>query len=118
ALPDAPAGDMLPDAPADDATRTACEAADAGATPQYLDMDITASGFAEHEGQAIFLVIRLEGSRVLGVGRATVAGGGFALHFPRGYLRASNQEILWLVDADGDDKCTAAAGDHTGYLVA
>jgi hypothetical protein len=120
AVKDRDAAAPEPDAPAGDATRAACEGVDAGAgaAPQYLDMDITGSGFAEHEGQAVLLVIRTENSRVLGVGKATVAGGGFALHFPKGYRRASNQEILWLVDADGDDVCNAAAGDHTGYLVA
>src|SRR5581483_2454647 len=97
----------------------ACEGIDAGsaAPAPYVDLDITAAGFAEHEGQAVFLVTRAKGDRTLGSGRGTVTGGAFTFHFPKGYMRANDQEVLWLLDADGDGVCNDAAGDHTGYAV-
>jgi hypothetical protein len=101
------------------ASPAACEGVDGGSvtSPPYLDLDVTASGFAQHEGQTVFLVTRASIAGVLGSGSAKVTGGAFAFHFPKGYKRASDQEILWLIDADGDGVCDAAAGDHTGYAV-
>lgn len=112
---DADAGSVMPDA-----AGLSCEGVDAGTSPRgdYLDMDISAAGFAEHEGRAVFLVTRTDAWDVLGVGRATVVGGRFAFHFPKAYQRALSQEVLWFVDGDGDGLCTGAAGDHSGYLVA
>ena len=97
----------------------ACDGIDAGAAAPapYVDLDVTASGFAEHEGQPVFLLTRANGDRTLGAGRAIVSGGAFSFHFPKGYMRGHAQEILWLLDADGDGVCDAAAGDHTGYAV-
>lgn len=110
----------VPDRATGDSAAISCESLDGGADadPRYLDLDIAASGFAAHEGQKVFLVTRGGIGTVLGVGTKTVAAGSFSFHFPKGYLRAWSQEILWLVDSDGDGLCTAAAGDHTGYVVA
>jgi hypothetical protein len=112
---DGPPG--FPDAGA--ATNTACEGVDGGsvASSPYADLDITASGFVEHEGQTVFVVTRSNLGGVLGSGSAKVAGGAFAIHFPKGYRRSYDQEILWLLDADGDGLCDADAGDHTGYVL-
>jgi len=111
--PDADAGSVMPDAGG-----VSCEGVDAGTSPRgdYLDMDISATGFAEHDGRAIFLVTRTDPWDVLGVGRATVVGGRFALHLSKGYQRSLSQEVLWFVDGDGDGLCTGAGGDHSGYL--
>jgi hypothetical protein len=99
-------------------TATACEGVDAGAivSPAYADMDITASGFAEHEGRSVFLVTRSNSSGVIGARSVTVTGGGFAFRFPKGYKRSADQDLLWLIDADGDGRCNTDVGDHTGYL--
>jgi hypothetical protein len=108
------------EASAGDAAGTSCEGVDGGTSPRpgHLDMRITASGFGAHERHTVFLVTREDASGVLGAGNATIVDGGFTITFPKGYRRAANHEILWLVDADGDGLCTEAAGDHTGYLVA
>jgi hypothetical protein len=108
-----------PGVDAGDATASACEGVDAGSAASllYVDLNISASGFTEHEGQTVFLVTRSNTYGVLGSGSAVVSGGAFAFHFPRGYQRASDQQIIWLLDADGDGVCDAAAGDHTGFLL-
>jgi len=105
--------------PLGDAPPAACEAIDGGtpAQPAHLDLNINASGFAEHEGQTVLLVTRASGEGVLGSGRATVKAGAFTFHFPKGYRRATAQEVLWLLDADGNGVCDEAAGDHTGFAV-
>jgi hypothetical protein len=102
-----------------DANDVACEGVDGGSatTPPYVDLDVTASGFAEHEGQKVFLVTRTDIAGVLGSASATVTGGAFAFHFPKGYKRSTDQEILWLLDGDGDGVCDDTAGDHTGYAL-
>jgi hypothetical protein len=99
-----------------DAATAACEGVDAGsgASLSYVDLNITASGFSEHDGQTVFLVTRSNTYGVLGAGSATVSGGAFAFHFPKGYRRAADQQIIWLLDADGDGVCNDAAGDQTG----
>jgi hypothetical protein len=98
-------------------TMAACEGVDAGsaASASYVDLNISASGFSEHEGQTVFLVTRANGVGVIGAASATVTGGAFSFHFPKGYKRATDQEIIWLLDADGDGVCDDAAGDHTGF---
>jgi hypothetical protein len=98
---------------------TGCEGVDTGAinSPTYADLNVTASGFAEHEGHAVLVVTRSNSSGVLGARSATVTGGGFAFRFPKGYQRSEDQELLWLIDADGDGLCNTDAGDHTGYLL-
>jgi len=98
---------------------TGCEGVDAGAiaSPAYADMNVTASGFAEHEGRTVLVVTRSNRSGVLGSRSATVTGGAFAFRFPKGYQRSADQELLWLIDADGDGSCNTDAGDHTGYLL-
>jgi hypothetical protein len=103
---------------ADASAATGCEGVDAGGivSPAYADMNITASGFAEHEGRSVFLVTRSNSSGVIGARSVTVTGGGFAVRFPKGYTRSSEQDLLWLIDADGDGRCNTDAGDHTGYL--
>ena len=120
-LPTGGTGGILPAGMggASDAGPSACERVDGGSvtSPPYLDLDVTASGFAEHEGQKVFLVTRANIAGVLGAGSATVTGGAFAFHFAKGYKRATNQEILWLLDADGDGVCDDTAGDHTGYVL-
>src|SRR3569832_2028585 len=95
------------------------DAADAGAAASlsYVDLNISASGFTEHEGQTVFLVTRSNTYGVLGSGSAVVSGGAFAFHFPKGYRRAADQQIIWLLDADGDGVCDEAGGDHTGFLL-
>lgn len=100
-------------------TRAACDGVDAGslASRTYVDLDITASGFTEHEGQEVFLETRSNLGGVLGVARAIVAGGAFTVHFPKGYRRAQDQEVIWLIDVDGDGVCNDAVGDQTGYVV-
>jgi len=110
----------VPDRATGDTAALSCESLDGGADAdtRYLDLEIAASGFAAHEGQKIFLVTRAGIFAVLGVGTTTVAAGSFSFHFPKGYLRAWSQEILWLVDSDGDGVCNEAAGDHAGYVVA
>jgi hypothetical protein len=104
---------------AGDATTAACEGVDAGsaASRSYVDLNITASGFAEHEGQTVFLVTRSNSYGVLGSGSAVVSRGAFAFHFPKGYQRAADQQIIWLLDADGDGVCNDAAGDQTGFFL-
>jgi hypothetical protein len=111
--PDTPAGD------AGDAQTSACEGVAAGsaANLSYVDLNITASGFSEHEGQTVFLVTRSNTYGVLGSGSAVVSRGAFAFHFPKGYRRAADQQIIWLLDADGDGVCDDAAGDHTGFFL-
>jgi hypothetical protein len=108
-----------PDAGAREAGAAACEGVDASVAgnPPYVDLNITASGFAEHEGKAVFLVTRVGLGGVIGTGSATVRGGAFTLRFPMGYRRSSDQEVLWLIDADSDGLCNAAAGDQTGYVL-
>lgn len=108
-----------PGVDAGDATTAACEGVDAGsaASLSYVDLNITASGFSEHEGQTVFLVTRSNSYGVLGSGSAVVSGGAFAFHFPKGYRRAADQQIIWLLDADGDGVCDEAAGDHTGLFL-
>ncbi len=103
---------------ADASAATGCEGVDAGGivSPAYADMTITASGFAEHEGRSVFLVTRANISGVIGARSVTVTGGRFAFRFPKGYKRSSEQDLLWLIDADGDGRCNTDAGDHTGYL--
>ena len=39
------------------------------------------------------------------------------MSFPKGYQRSADQDLLWLIDADGDGLCNTDAGDHTGYLL-
>src|SRR5580765_2102061 len=53
---------------ADASAATGCEGVDAGGivSPAYTDMNITASGFAEHEGRSVFLVTRSNSSGVIG----------------------------------------------------
>lgn len=104
---------------AGDAPAAACEGVDAGslASRTYVDLDISASGFAEHEGKTVLLETRGNSDGVLGVAKATVTGGGFTIHLPKGYRRAQDQELLWLIDVDGDGVCNDAAGDQTGYVV-
>src|SRR6266498_514797 len=103
---------------ADASAATGCEGVDAGGivSPAYADMTITASGFAEHEGRSVFLVTRANISGVIGARSVTVTGGRFAFRFPKGYKRSSEQDLLWLIDSDGDGRCNTDAGDHTGYL--
>lgn len=118
---DASAADALDafDAPVADTAQGACEGVDGGSVtnPPYVDLDITASGFTEHEGRTVFVVTRTGSRGVLGTASATVIGGAFAIHFPKGYQRSEDQDILWLLDADGDGVCNDASGDQTGYVV-
>src|SRR4029078_8056265 len=82
----------------------------------YADMNVSASGFAEHEGRTVLVVTRSNSSGVLGAPPATGTGGACAFRFPKGYQRSADQELLWLIDADGDGLCNTDAGDHTRYL--
>ena len=85
---------------------------------EYLDLNVTASGFDAHEGLPVYVVTGLANGGVLGVGSATVVGGGFTLHFAGGYQRNRNQAIVWFVDTNRDGICATADGDHIGYLAA
>jgi hypothetical protein len=106
-------------ADAGDPTAGACEGIDAGSAASllYVDLNVSASDFSEHEGQTVFLVTRSNTYGVLGSGSAVVSGGAFAFHFPKGYRRAADQQITWLLDADGDGVCNDAAGDQTGFFL-
>jgi len=108
-----------PGVDAGDPTGGTCDGVDAGslASRTYMDLDITASGFADHEGKTVLLETRGNSDGVLGSAKATVTGGAFTVHLPKGYRRAQDQELLWLVDVDGDGVCNDAAGDQTGYVV-
>ena len=76
-------------------------------------MDITATGFAAHDGATVRLLTRTgQNGAVFGAGQTTIAGGKFSLHFPSAYQQFTYQEILWFVDIDGDGVCTIA--DHRG----
>jgi hypothetical protein len=94
-----------------------CDDVDGGSAAglSYVDMNVTASGFGEHEGQTILLVTRGGVGSVFGSGNARVTGGAFALRFAKGYLRSIDQEILWLIDANGDGVCSD--GEHTGFAL-
>ena len=101
-----------------DAGPVACEGVDGGSvtSPPYLDLDVRASGFAAHEGQTVFLLTRANIAGVLGAGSATVRGGAFAFNFPKGYKRATEQEILWLLDAAATAYATTPLATTRGTL--
>jgi hypothetical protein len=79
------------------------------------DFDVVGSGFDAHEGLTVHVLTDSPyNHHVWGTGQATIVGGGFALHFPRGFERTTYQEIFWFIDVDGDGRC-ATPNDHTGY---
>jgi len=88
----------------------------AGIAAPLHDFDVVGSGFDAHEGLTVHLMTSSPyNGRILGAGRATIAGGAFAFHFPKGFERTTYQDVYWYVDVDGDGACNTSA-DHTGYL--
>ena len=80
-----------------------------------MDINITGTGFQAHDGQRVHLLTRTAyNGAIFGSGEAVVTGGGFAFHFPKGYVRFTYQEMLVFVDVDGDGVCVPGT-DHTSY---
>jgi len=116
-----PAGGGRPlDAPtADDCRRIemcAPYAARAFEKRAFIDQIVRGEGFDAFEGRYVRLAARTAGGATkLGSARAKVFGGRFTMLLPAGIPRQVAPELLWFVDADGDNKCSATSGDLLGY---
>jgi len=81
----------------------------------FVDLLVSAAGFAEHEGRTVYLYVTTQGGQMLGTASAVVRAGVFSARFPNGYQRNAVETLLWYVDSDGDGRCLSANGDHVGH---
>jgi len=89
----------------------------AGDRPAFVDALIRGQGFDAYEGRFVRLAARTVADAArLGSARAQIIGGSFTMFLPAGIPRQTATELLWFVDADGDDKCGAKGGDLLGYM--
>jgi hypothetical protein len=115
----APGSAPLAAASADDCKRIdVCNASPerAGEKRDFIDALVRGEGFDAYEGRFVRLAARsLGGATRLGAARAQIIGGRFTMLLPAGVQRQVAPELLWFVDADGDDKCGAGGGDLMAY---
>ena len=81
----------------------------------FVELQVEATGFAEHEGRTVYLYVTTQGGLMLGTASATVQAGAFSARFPNGYQPNSPEQLLWYVDSDGDGRCQSMNGDHVGH---
>ena len=94
----------------------ASSAARANEKRAFIDGIVRGAGFDAFEGRFVRLAARtLVGATRLGAARAQIIGGRFTMRLPAGIQRQAAPELLWFVDADGNDKCSATSGDLLGY---
>ncbi|MBI5507886.1 MAG: hypothetical protein HY903_03925 [Deltaproteobacteria bacterium] len=79
-----------------------------------LDLRITGTGFAPHNGEVMSLALTTTAGQVLTRGAALVADGGFAFTFPGSLERGLGYRLDYYTDHDHDGVCTTPvlAGDH------
>jgi hypothetical protein len=78
-----------------------------GVELDFIDLEITGSGFGDHDGRALRAITHKEDepTRVFAAEKVVVTGGAFHFSWPNTYERGAYQPLLFFVDVDSDGRC-------------